>query len=79
VRADRSPRWTTTSMQLAAEALAGVDRAAAMVRLERAVDEVLVDVDWMALCPSLAPLRGDARFAPLRARVEGRAADVRAA
>ena len=77
VRAHRSPRWTTTCMQLAAEALAATDPAAAFVRLTRAVDEVLVDVDWMTLCPALAPLREQAGFAALRARVEGRAAEVR--
>ena len=41
--------------------------------LAQAIDSGLVDVLWMDRCPLFAAVRGDARFAPLRAVVNERA------
>jgi len=51
----------------------------ALAALAASVDAGLIDLVWIDGCPLLRPLRADARFAPLRARVFERVALVRAA
>jgi serine/threonine-protein kinase len=54
-----------------------VDSAIGFVK--ESVDSGLLDLAWMDRCPPLDAVRKDARFAPLRAEVDGRARKVRAA
>ncbi|WP_437586950.1 protein kinase domain-containing protein [Sorangium sp. So ce1000] len=66
--------------QMYAEILAFLGEGDALFRvLGGAVDAGLFDVLWMQRCAVLDDARADARFAPLRARVEERAAAVIAA
>jgi eukaryotic-like serine/threonine-protein kinase len=51
----------------------------ALHAVEQAIESGLIDILWMDRCPVLAPLRADARFAPLRATVDARAQRVIAA
>jgi serine/threonine-protein kinase len=51
----------------------------ALAALTSSVDAGLVDLLWLDRCPVLDGVRGDARFAPLRARVGGKAESVHAA
>ena len=48
----------------------------AFERLASSVDAGLIDLLWIDRCPLLGPLRNDARFAPLRARVATRCEEV---
>jgi serine/threonine-protein kinase len=72
-----SPRFTTLGEQLTAEALAHNGRIdGAMAALRRAVDHVLVDLEWLERCPLLAPLRTHPDYAELHARVRARAEQI---
>jgi len=51
----------------------------ALAALAEAIDSGLIDLLWMDPCPVLDPVRQDARFAPLRARVAQRADQILAA
>jgi TolB-like protein len=76
--ADRPVRFRVLMLQLAAEfsAFAG-DPPAALERLREAIDLGLIDIVWLDHCPHFEALRGDPRLAPLRARLEERAAPIR--
>ena len=70
-----SPRFTTLGEQLTAEVLANAGRIdGAMAALRRAVDNVLVDLEWLERCPLLEPLAHTSRNTPeLHRRVRARA------
>jgi serine/threonine-protein kinase len=51
----------------------------ALTSVAEAIDSGLIDLLWMDRCPVLDPVRKDARFAPLRARVAERADKIIAA
>jgi serine/threonine-protein kinase len=77
IHADLGPRFSTLMRQVATEttALVGrLDDAEAMLR--EAIDDALVDLDWMDHCPVLAPLRERPAYAALRARVHARAGEI---
>jgi serine/threonine-protein kinase len=75
-----SPRRRSFGYQIVAElACFAGEPAEAMASLVASVDGGLVDLGWMDRCPLLAPLRSDAKFAELRARVAERVAPVLAA
>jgi serine/threonine-protein kinase len=79
-RVPAGTRFRFIVLQLAAEILAALGRRGdALALVEEACATGLYDAMWLAGCPLLAPLRGDPRFAAAAARVEARAAEVRAA
>jgi TolB-like protein len=72
-----SPRFTTLADQLVAELLASRNRIeTAMAALRRAVDNCLVDLEWLERCPALQPLRTHADYAELHRRVRARADEI---
>jgi eukaryotic-like serine/threonine-protein kinase len=78
--ADRGSRRRVLFCQLNAELLAYVFEVdGALASTKEAVESGLHDLLWMDRCPVLDPVRRDARFEPLRAEVEERAARVRSA
>ncbi|MBC8069969.1 MAG: protein kinase [Deltaproteobacteria bacterium] len=69
-----SPRFRSLIAQIGAEGLALVGdfaRAAAMV--QRAVDDALVDLEWLEQCPALAGMRALPEYTAMRERVRARA------
>jgi TolB-like protein len=79
-RVEKGSRRRALFYQLNAELYAfcfEIDRALAAI--EESVDAGLLDLLWMDRCPVLEPVRKDARFLPMRARVNERAQRVIAA
>jgi serine/threonine-protein kinase len=78
--AEPGSRRRVLFFQLNAELLAYVFEVdGALASVKEAVDAGLLDRLWMDRCPVLDAVRKDARFEPLRAEVEARAARVRSA
>lgn len=75
----RSPRRAAFTSQLGAEIWSfGGDPDQAFGALEQGITAGLLDRVWLELCPALAGLRTDPRYASCHARIEARAAPVRA-
>ncbi|HWB73432.1 MAG TPA: serine/threonine-protein kinase [Nannocystaceae bacterium] len=69
-----SPRFRSLISQIGAEgmAVAGADELASAM-IQRAVDDALVDIDWLERCPVLAGVRARPEYAKQRERVRARA------
>ena len=69
-----SPRFRSLISQVGAEgmAVAGADDLASAM-IQRAVDDALVDIDWLERCPVLAGVRARPEYAKQRERVRARA------
>ncbi len=83
---DRAPEWLANPRfdvlihQIGAEVFCTAGALdLAFDCLEVAAKGVLLDLNWVDNCPSLAPMRGDARFAAARALVARRASEILAA
>ncbi|HWB74568.1 MAG TPA: protein kinase [Nannocystaceae bacterium] len=69
-----NPRFRTMVLQFATEASCRNDAPdIGWQALERAADDVLVDLHWLDRCPLLAPLRARPEFKALREKVKQRA------
>ncbi len=74
VHANLSPRFRSLISQVCAEGMAvlgDVDLATRMV--QRAVDDALVDIDWLEHCPVLDCVRARPEYPAMRHRVRARA------
>jgi hypothetical protein len=71
------PEMTDRDAMGALETLAATEIDDAFVALADCVASNLIDLAWLDLCPPLAPMRADPRFAPLRAQVAARADAIR--
>lgn len=70
-------RFATLMNQLNTEVFATIGaKDDAFDALTRCAEGSMIDVEWLALCPPLRSLRGDARFAPLETTIAKRAADI---
>jgi serine/threonine-protein kinase len=69
-----SPRFRSLISQIGAEgmAVAGADDLASAM-IQRAVDDALVDIDWLERCPVLARVRTRPEYTQQRERVRARA------
>jgi len=77
--ASRSSRFRILMLQIGAEFAGRLgDLDAAHERVVRALDEGLIDIEWLDRCPPLAALRADPRFPALRARLEATIRPIRA-